>query len=125
MSKRRMMVVENSESMLSLIHRCHRRAGWPSLRQVAAWRLVTGGHGQRGEEGTDHYGSVGREIKLDPAQYARVLVQFAMDQQGLTETWTRSELATTTQNRPNSAHGELTPAEFALQWTTTHQPQVA
>lgn len=28
-------------------------------------------------------------------------------------------------NRPHSAHGELTPAEFALQWTTTHQPQVA
>ena len=25
-------------------------------------------------------------------------------------------------NRPHSAHGELTPAEFALQWTTTHQP---
>jgi len=28
-------------------------------------------------------------------------------------------------NRPHSAHGELTPAEFALQWTTTHQPQAA
>jgi putative transposase len=28
-------------------------------------------------------------------------------------------------NRPHSAHGELTPAEFAVQWTTTHQPQVA
>lgn len=28
-------------------------------------------------------------------------------------------------NRPHSAHGELTPAEFALQWTATHQPQVA
>jgi len=28
-------------------------------------------------------------------------------------------------NRPHSAHGELTPAEFALQWTTTHQPQLA
>jgi putative transposase len=28
-------------------------------------------------------------------------------------------------NRPHSAHGELTPTEFALQWTTTHQPQVA
>ena len=29
-------------------------------------------------------------------------------------------------NRPHSAHGDLTqPAEFALQWTTTHQPQVA
>ncbi|AXN50447.1 transposase (plasmid) [Mycobacterium marinum] len=26
-------------------------------------------------------------------------------------------------NRPHSAHGELTPTEFALQWTTTHQPQ--
>ena len=28
-------------------------------------------------------------------------------------------------NRPHTAHGELTPAEFALQWTTTHQPQAA
>jgi putative transposase len=28
-------------------------------------------------------------------------------------------------SRPHSAHGELTPAEFALQWTTTHQPQAA
>ncbi|EID14346.1 transposase [Mycolicibacterium phlei RIVM601174] len=28
-------------------------------------------------------------------------------------------------NRPHSAHGELTPTEFALQWATTHQPQVA
>jgi putative transposase len=28
-------------------------------------------------------------------------------------------------NRPHSAHGELTPAEFALQWTTTHHPQAA
>jgi putative transposase len=27
--------------------------------------------------------------------------------------------------RPHSAHGELTPAQFALQWTTTHQHQVA
>ncbi len=28
-------------------------------------------------------------------------------------------------NRPHSAHGALTPTEFALQWTTTHQPQAA
>jgi transposase InsO family protein len=28
-------------------------------------------------------------------------------------------------NRPHSAHGELTPTEFALQWTRTHQPQAA
>ena len=28
-------------------------------------------------------------------------------------------------NRPHSAHGELTPTEFALQWTTTYQPQLA
>ena len=28
-------------------------------------------------------------------------------------------------NRPHSAHHGLTPAEFALQWTTTHQPQAA
>ena len=28
-------------------------------------------------------------------------------------------------NRPHTAHGELTPTEFALQWTTTHQPRVA
>jgi putative transposase len=26
-------------------------------------------------------------------------------------------------NRPHSAHGQLTPTEFALQWATTHQPQ--
>jgi len=37
------------------------------------------------------------------------------------EDWRRDYNA----NRPHSAHGELTPAEFALQWTTTHQPQVA
>ena len=28
-------------------------------------------------------------------------------------------------NRPHTAHGELTPNEFALHWTTTHQPQAA
>jgi putative transposase len=28
-------------------------------------------------------------------------------------------------NRPHSAHGHLSPTEFALQWTTTHQPQAA
>jgi putative transposase len=28
-------------------------------------------------------------------------------------------------NRSHTAHGQLTPAEFALQWTTTHPPQVA
>ena len=28
-------------------------------------------------------------------------------------------------NRPHTAHGELTPTEFALQWTATHQPQAA
>jgi len=28
-------------------------------------------------------------------------------------------------NRPHSAHRGLTPAEFALQWTTTHHPQAA
>lgn len=28
-------------------------------------------------------------------------------------------------NRPHSAHRGLTPTEFALQWTTTHQPQAA
>ena len=26
-------------------------------------------------------------------------------------------------NRPHSAHGELTPNEFALRWTTTDGPQ--
>jgi len=29
------------------------------------------------------------------------------------------------QNRPHSAHGDLTPNEFALTWTNTHQPQAA
>ena len=28
-------------------------------------------------------------------------------------------------NRPHSAHGELAPTEFALNWSTTHQPQAA
>jgi len=28
-------------------------------------------------------------------------------------------------NRPHSAHGDRTPAEFALQWAATHQPKVA
>ena len=28
-------------------------------------------------------------------------------------------------NRPHTAHGELTPNEFALHWNTTHQPQAA
>lgn len=28
-------------------------------------------------------------------------------------------------NRPHSAHRGLTPTEFALQWTSTHQPQAA
>ncbi|MGB3673691.1 MAG: IS3 family transposase, partial [Candidatus Nanopelagicales bacterium] len=28
-------------------------------------------------------------------------------------------------NRPHSAHGGIAPTEFALQWTTTHQPQAA
>ena len=28
-------------------------------------------------------------------------------------------------NRPHSAHGELTPTEFARQWTAAHQPQAA
>ena len=28
-------------------------------------------------------------------------------------------------NRPHTARCQLTPTEFALQWTTTHQPQVA
>ncbi|BBY41355.1 transposase [Mycobacterium mantenii] len=37
------------------------------------------------------------------------------------EDWRRDYNA----NRPHSAHGELTPAESALQWTTTHQPQAA
>jgi len=27
--------------------------------------------------------------------------------------------------RPNTAHGDLTPAEFAAKWTTTNQPQAA
>ena len=37
------------------------------------------------------------------------------------EDWRRDYNA----NRPHTAHGELTPAEFALQWATTHQPKVA
>lgn len=28
-------------------------------------------------------------------------------------------------NRPHSAHGELTPTEFALRWTATNQPEAA
>lgn len=29
------------------------------------------------------------------------------------------------ENRPHTAHGELTPAEYHHHWTTTHQPQAA
>ncbi|HEU0040796.1 MAG TPA: integrase core domain-containing protein, partial [Jiangellaceae bacterium] len=29
------------------------------------------------------------------------------------------------QHRPHSAHGELTPTEFAQAWTTRHQPALA
>jgi NAD(P)-dependent dehydrogenase (short-subunit alcohol dehydrogenase family) len=36
-----------------------------------------------------------------------------------------SNAVTGNANRPHSAHGELTPTEFALQGTTTHQPQAA
>jgi len=28
-------------------------------------------------------------------------------------------------NRPHSAHGELTPVEFALAWSNRHQPALA
>ena len=28
-------------------------------------------------------------------------------------------------NRPHTAHGELTPTEFALRWDQTHQPRAA
>jgi len=28
-------------------------------------------------------------------------------------------------NRPHTAHGELTPGEFAAKWTTNNQPQAA
>ena len=37
------------------------------------------------------------------------------------EDWRRDYNA----NRPHTAHGQLTPTEFALQWSATHQPQVA
>ncbi|CAM3931985.1 IS3 family transposase [Mycolicibacterium frederiksbergense] len=37
------------------------------------------------------------------------------------EDWRRDYNA----NRPHSAHGELTPTEFALRWTRTHQPHAA
>ncbi len=36
------------------------------------------------------------------------------------EDWRRDYNA----NRPHTAHGELTPAEFALPWSATHQPKV-
>jgi len=38
----------------------------------------------------------------------------------INEDWRRDYNA----NRPHTAHGELTPTEFALQWSATHQPQV-
>jgi len=49
--------------------------------------------------------------RFDSLREARVII----------EDWRRDYNA----NRPHSAHGELTPTEFALQWTTTHQPQAA
>ncbi|GAA2394567.1 hypothetical protein GCM10009855_37380 [Gordonia cholesterolivorans] len=44
-----------------------------------------------------------------------------LEAQVITEDW-RTDYNTA---RPHSAHGELSPAEFALQWTTTHQSQAA
>jgi putative transposase len=52
-----------------------------------------------------------RTYSFDSVLAARVII----------EDWRRDYNA----NRPHTAHGQLTPAEFALQWTTTHQPQVA
>jgi len=49
--------------------------------------------------------------RFDSLREARVII----------EDWRRDYNA----NRPHSAHGELTPAEFTLQWTTTHQPATA
>jgi transposase InsO family protein len=49
--------------------------------------------------------------RLDSLLEARMII----------EDWRRDYNA----NRPHSAHGELTPPEFALQWTSTHQPQAA
>jgi putative transposase len=44
-----------------------------------------------------------------------------LEAQVLIEDWRRDY----NQNRPHTAHGLLTPTEFALQWTTNHQPQLA
>ena len=54
--------------------------------------------------------------------YASIDGHFADRDTGtVIEDWRRDYNA----NSPHSAHGELTPAEFALQWTATHQPRVA
>jgi putative transposase len=44
-----------------------------------------------------------------------------LEAQVLIEDW-RTDYNT---NRPHSAHGDLTPTEFAQAWTTRHQPQLA
>lgn len=44
-----------------------------------------------------------------------------LEAQVLIEDWRRDYNT----NRPHTAHGLLTPTEFALQWTTQHQPQLA
>lgn len=49
--------------------------------------------------------------RFDPLRETRLIL----------EGWRRDYHA----NRPHSAHGELTPTEFAPQWTTTRQPQAA
>ena len=49
--------------------------------------------------------------RLDSLLEARVII----------DDWRRDYNA----NRPHTAHGDLTPTEFALRWTTTHQHQVA
>ncbi|WP_234810679.1 transposase, partial [Mycolicibacterium fallax] len=65
--------------------------------------------------GIDHCSRLRDELlnswRFDSLLEARVLI----------EDWRRDYNA----NRPHTAHGDLTPAEFALQWATTHQPKVA
>lgn len=44
-----------------------------------------------------------------------------MEARAIIDGWRRHYTA----NRFHSAHGDLTPTEFAKQWTTTNQPQAA
>jgi len=89
------------------MHSRSRRAGKPQFRRLSTRKALQ-------DVQTQVQRPPSRELlngrRFDSLLKARVIIK----------DWRRDYNA----NRPHSAHGELTPTEFALQWTTTHQPQV-